>query len=236
KPSDDKVLGIAAVVKNDKYTDILEASLGSITIDNGTAQPPGIAAMPTPHIPELADLGKGDYSYASDNIPQKEYAQAEPVTQKPAAEEPVTNQTPVALPPATLNAGKGSLNLKKLNSFSDFVGRNEALQGNGSPDSQLRLEIEAPGKTIISLILRETVSQKVIWDTTNGNSAWLIAVTKKNKPVNNTDGSLGYKLGAGKEKLDLWLQDNHTIAAGKKELELVLGFDNNESLILPLER
>lgn len=240
KLSDGKVLSIATVLKDDKYSQALDASLNSITIDNGKAKTPDIAAIPTPHIPDLPKVGNGDYSYANDNIPQKEYAQATQMNNKTDEEKTGTPQeqaAPEKPDAATIqNTGNSSVKLKKINGFSDFVGRNEALLGNGSPDSQLELTIEAPDQTIISLILRETDTQNAIWDTTNGNSTWLIAVTKKNKLVNRADGSLLYKLGTEKEKLDLWLQDNHLLASGKKELELVLSFDNNTSLIIPMKR
>jgi len=235
KPSDGKVLAIVTALKDDKYADILEASLDTLTIDHGKSESPGIDALPEPHIPELSELGNGVYSYTPENIPQKAYAQVEPADNKTKVEEPAVTQPPVPQAAST-SIITGSLKLKRIKGFSDFVGRNEVQQGNGSPDSQLRLEINAPNKIITSLILRESVTKKTIWDTTSGNGTWLICMTKKNKSVNQADGTLWYTLGSEKETLDLWLQDNHIIAAGKKELELVLNFDNNESLILPLKR
>ena len=235
KPSDGKALTIVTALKDDKYADILEASLDTLTIDNGKAEPPGMDALPPPHIPELSELGNGKYSYTPENISQKEYVQADPVDNKTEVQKPAVTQLP-GHPAVSTSSSTGSLKLKKLKGFSDFVGRNETLQGNGSPDSQLRLEIKAENKTITSLILRKSDTKKTIWDTTSGNSTWLICVTKKNKPVNKADGTLWYTLGSEKEKLDLWLQDNHTIAAGKKKLELIISFENNESLIIPMER
>lgn len=240
KPSDGKPLSMATILKDDKYSNILNASIASLTIDKGKAPAPAIDARPTPHVPELADLGTGDYSYSSGNIPQKEYEQAKPPTPAKKEEPPATAQASV--PPEKQNtptlqaAGSGTLTLKKIKGFGDFVGRNETLQGDGSPDSQLRLEIQAADKTITGISLRETDTKNAVWDTTPGNDTWLIAVTKKNKPVSQPDGTLKYVLGAGNEKLDLWLADNHVLATGKKELELVLSFDNNESLIIPLKR
>jgi hypothetical protein len=240
KLSDGKVLAIATVLKDDKYAAILEAALASVTIDSGKSAVPGTDPIPDPHVPELLDLGSGDYHYSPDNIPQKEYTQLEPapnqtpreeagaVLAKPAPE----NVTPAAAEPMS----SGSLKLKKIKGFSDYVGRTEVLQGDGSPDSQLRLEITAPNQTITRLSIREKNTQHPIWDTENSSGVWRIAITQKNKPIYQGDEALRRTLGAGKEKYDLWLQDNHMLAAGKKELSLVVTFDNNKVLIIPLER
>ncbi|MBU1196618.1 MAG: hypothetical protein KKE62_10765 [Proteobacteria bacterium] len=238
KPSDGKDLGIATVLNDDKYEKILEAALTSVTVDKGKAPSPDMAAIPTPHIPELSDLGKGDYSYSSENIPQAEYEPAQ--SAQPAKKEEEPADTKVNIPPEKQTALTGqdtdSGTVTLIKGIGDFVGRSETLQGDGSSDTHLKLAIQAPNKTITGICLRETGTRNAIWDTTAGNDRWLVAVTKKNKVLNQPDGTLQYTLGAGNEKLDLWLQDNHVIAAGKKELELVLSFDNNESLILPLKR
>ncbi|WDP85675.1 MAG: hypothetical protein HUN05_11480 [Desulfobacter sp.] len=238
KPSDGKVLGIATVLKDDKYADILEASLSSIKIDQGKSDVPAISAGPAAHIPEVGDLGSGQLDYAPANIPQKEYEPAEQKTQavktEPAEGVVPPVPAPETQPTQTPDTGKTSLKLKK--GFGDFVGRNEAFRGNGSPDSRLRLEIQAPDQTITGLELREADTKALIWDTQSGNFAWLMGVTKKNKPITQTDGSIHYPLGKDREKLDLWVQDNHTIARGKKQLELLIRFDHNKSLIVPVER
>ncbi|ACN13941.1 hypothetical protein HRM2_08280 [Desulforapulum autotrophicum HRM2] len=238
-PSDSKVMGIATILKDEKYREILDASLNSVKIDSGKSDPPDRSAAPISNLPELSDLGKGAYSYSPNNIPQKEYAKAEPAVQAPQTGAVVSvGSVP---PDNTVGTGqaataRASLKLRKVKGASDFVGRNEVFQGNGSPDSQLKLEIEVPDRTITSLVLRQADTQKPVWDTIPDNKTWLMAVTQKNKAINRTDGSLQYTPGKGKEKLVLWLQDNHMIAAGKQELELVISFDNNESLIIPMER
>jgi hypothetical protein len=187
----------------------------------------------------LSELGKRAYSYSPNTNPQREYAKAEPAVQA-SRTEAVASVGSVP-PDNTLGTGqaataRASLKLRKVKGASDFVGRNEVFQGNGSPDSQLKLEIEVPDRTITSLVLRQADTQKPVWDTIPDNKTWLMAVTQKNKAINRADGSLQYTPGKGKEKLVLWLQDNHMIAAGKQELELVISFDNNESLIIPMER
>ncbi|SMD02298.1 hypothetical protein SAMN02746065_12211 [Desulfocicer vacuolatum DSM 3385] len=238
-PSDGKPLGILTVLEDEKYGDILDASLNSLKIDSGKSDPPDRSAGPVPAIPELSDLGSGTYSYSPAGIPQKEYAKADPPVSSSGTQDVVTPEGPPpenTLGTASTGSVKARIKLKKVKGFGDFVGRNERFQGDGSPDSQLRLEIEAPDKTIASLVVRQAGTPNAIWDTIPENRVWLVAVTKKNKPINLTDGSLGYTLGKKEEKLDLWLQDNHTIAAGKEQLELVIRFDNNESLILPMER
>lgn len=241
KLSDGKVLSIATILKDDKYASILEAALASVTIDKGKSAAPETDPRPTPHVPDMPDLAKGDYHYSPGTIlPKKEYTQAEPAPNPPLQEEPRAvlaaaspeNTNPVPAKPTS----SASLKLKKITGFGDYVGRNEMLQGDGSPDSQLQLAMTAPDQTIIRLTIRERATQKALWDTTDGNDVWLVAVTKKNKPIHQSDGSLRYTLGTEKEQLDLWLQDNHILAAGKKELEIVVEIDNNESLIIPMER
>ena len=130
----------------------------------------------------------------------------------------------------------GEIKPKQLKGYSDFVGRNEELEGNGSPDSHLVLDIQAPSKTINGLMLREKKSGQPIWDTFFGNCTWLVAVTKKNKLISGANGELTYDLNNSKETLDLWVQDNHTLAARKKQIELVIHFKNNQQLILELKR
>ncbi|MCP4119146.1 MAG: hypothetical protein GY737_27825 [Desulfobacteraceae bacterium] len=130
----------------------------------------------------------------------------------------------------------GEVKLKQLRGYGDFVGRNEALEGNGSPDSHLALDIQAPSRTIKGLMLRERKSGQPIWDTIFGNHTWLVAVTKKNKLISRANGELMYYLNGSKETLDLWVQDNHTLAARKKQIELVIHFNINPPLILALKR
>lgn len=129
----------------------------------------------------------------------------------------------------------GQAILKRLKGFGDYACRGEALRGDGSPDANLSLIVRAPGKSLTGLALRAKTDQRVMWDTKPNNKAWLVVVTRKGKRINKKDGTVNLALGSNEEKLDLWIQDNHTLARGKPPLELVMTFIDGRETVLNVE-
>ena len=139
---------------------------------------------------------------------------------------------PAAAPVPPSGSAAGEAILKRLKGFGDYACRGEALRRDGSPDANLGLVLRAPGRTLSALALRTAADKRVMWDTSPNNRVWLLVVTKNGKRVNKKDGTVNLVLNSSEEKLDLWVQDNHTLARGKQPLELVLTFiDGRESVI-----
>ena len=125
--------------------------------------------------------------------------------------------------------------MKRIRDSGDHVGRGEALRLNGSPDSQLSLAVLAPHKTLAGLVLRTVGDKKPQWDTTPGNGVWLLVVTRDGETVNRKDGTISLALGPAEQKLELWVQDNHTLARGKQGLELVMGFTDGQEVVVKVK-
>ncbi len=125
--------------------------------------------------------------------------------------------------------------MKRIRDSGDHVGRGEALRLNGSPDSQLSLAVLAPHKTLAGLVLRTVGDKKPQWDTTPGNGVWLLVVTRDGETVNRKGGTISLALGPAEQKLELWVQDNHTLARGKQGLELVMGFTDGQEVVVKVK-
>jgi hypothetical protein len=120
--------------------------------------------------------------------------------------------------------------LDRKRRYADFAGRGESVGANGSADTRFIMLINAPGTTITALSLSSLEDQKVLWDTTAGNQTWLLIMARKNKVLNQADGSIKLTLPEGEQKYDLWVQDNNSIAGGKTKFQLRITFDQGESL------
>ncbi len=129
---------------------------------------------------------------------------------------------------------KADVILKKLRGYGDFVGANENLKRNGSSDTQLKLSIDAPGKTITEIILKKQDTAQPLWDTVPNNNIWLLALSQKHKALNKKDGSIEYSLSSKKEIFDIWIQDRHIFATGKNNLILEILFQEGEKLEIPI--
>lgn len=131
------------------------------------------------------------------------------------------------------SGASGRVSLRK--GVADFVAARETPGPNGSADAVLRLEVTAPGKTIASLAMGPE-GGPAMWDTLSGNSAWLMGAGRKNTLLNRPDGGLNVPLGQGPDILDLYVQDNNTIAAGRTPLVVTVSFSDASVLQLPVER
>lgn len=208
--------------------------------ETATAEPIDIAELEKindlPPLPEAVPLEKtlgndrtGDDKAGGDGRPARDN-QVDRVARIPT-------KRPTEPAPAKISFGNvsGSVRLKRLKGFGDYAGRGETPRSDGSPEANLILTLNAPGRTLTGLTLRAVDNGQPIWDTVPGNRVWLVAVTDKGKRLNNKDGSLALKLGPDHRRLDLWVQDNHTLARGGRALELVADLDGKDRLILPVE-
>lgn len=140
---------------------------------------------------------------------------------------------PGAEPKAAASGAAGRAGLKR--GVADFVAAREAPGPNGSIDTVLGLEVTAPGMTIVSLAMGPQGAPPM-WDTLPDNGAWLMGAGRKNTLLNQPDGTLRLALGNGPEAFDLYVQDNHTIAAASAPLALTVTFEDGSVLELPVER
>ena len=236
--SDGKPLCIAASAKNDTWDKLVDTILASVKIGGGKAVAPDGPAAPESTLAVSGDVGSGNFVYADSDDDQIRYEHKMP---GPAAhQEPETSgvEPPAAPVIAEPPASTAELTIKKLRGFSDFTGRNEILQADGSPDTWLKLKIEgAQDLRITGLALKNAKTKALVWDTDSGNAAWLLVAAKKNKSLNEAEtGALDWPVDGSPALLDLYLQDNNTIAAGKQRFELVISFDNSTTLVVPMER
>lgn len=120
----------------------------------------------------------------------------------------------------------------KKKGFLDYVGRNKKLKRNGSPDSQFRLHISAPGKTLVGLKIINTDGQASNWNTLFSEAGWLLCVAKKGKFLNKKSGEIQIALDNKPEKFDIYVQDNNSIAVGKTNYEMVLIFKDGTNMAM----
>jgi len=116
----------------------------------------------------------------------------------------------------------------------DYAQKSEKLRGDGYPDTHFRLILNAPGKTIKWLEIRNTNGQLSVWDTKPNNGVWLIVVVYDGIVLNHSDGSFEAILPEGKRTFDLYLQDNGSIAAGNTSYKLTVGFADGRILSFPV--
>jgi hypothetical protein len=174
---------------------------------------------------------------APETSPATEAATAPPVAQEisPATEKATAPPAaPAGQPAAKPSEPETRAWLVNIKGSGDYVGRGEALKGDGSPDVHIRLSIFAPGKTISSFSLMSTSGQAAAWDTLPGNDIWLMAVKRGNELLNKPDGSVSIAMQAQGDLFDLWLQDNNAFAGGKTGFTLTVAFVDGDSLSLPL--
>ncbi|MGI6251867.1 MAG: hypothetical protein ACOYJV_00330 [Aminivibrio sp.] len=105
----------------------------------------------------------------------------------------------------------------------DLTGANEKLAGDGAPDESIQVVVQGAGK--LTGVTVKSARGGAEWDTLPGNEAWLVAVTSKDKVLNNKDGSIEAEI-KGKTTLDLWLTDNGTIKRGRSAFEVLLVFSD----------
>lgn len=92
----------------------------------------------------------------------------------------------------------------------DYVGEGEALAGNLNRD--YRFDIKLQGKGTITGIRLVNTTRGGEWDTIPGNGRWLLAVTKPGGGVlNASNGSVRIPF-EGPTNLQLWVEDNRTLA------------------------
>ena len=130
----------------------------------------------------------------------------------------------------------GRVNLVTVTSSQDYVGANEALQRSGRNDVQFRLAVSAAGRTLTGLELRNTDGQYSVWDTLPGNGMWLMAVTQGGRLLNDAQGRLVPTPlpPSGEATLDLYVEDNGSVAGGQTHYQLTLLFQDGSRQVLPV--
>ena len=105
----------------------------------------------------------------------------------------------------------------------DLVGGGESVAPDGRKDALISLRL-SPGGTVTALTVHNVDGQKARWDTTPGNSFWVLGVADKDKPgelLNKADGSIEVRLDRPEELL-LYLCDNGAVHDGKTRFSVTV--------------
>jgi hypothetical protein len=140
------------------------------------------------------------------------------------------NRTP---PPSA--AARGTAVLLGPQFGGDMVGRNEAFQGNGRRDRIFRARINAPGRTIVAVEVRNINGAFSVWDTKPGNGRWLGAVRAGGRTMNQRDGSVNFRLGQGTVSLDFYVEDAGSIAGGRTRFRMTVFFARGNPLVMDVD-
>jgi hypothetical protein len=123
-----------------------------------------------------------------------------------------------------------------IESPRNLVGSGETLVADGAPDAHFRIHIMAPGKTLTGLEIINTSGQYSVWDTIPGNGFWVMAVVQGEKLQNDASGGIKIVLPKEEEILDLYVQDNGSIAGKGTNFKLTLMFADGSKVSIPVSR
>lgn len=118
--------------------------------------------------------------------------------------------------------------LSSSDSRHNFVGPNEKLQPGGNRDQGIDLELEGQGQ-VRTISVQSVSGRFAAWDTLPANRRWLVAVVHKDRPLNESDGGVAFRI-RGKTKLTLWLEDNGSIAAGDSTFKVTVRFSDGKEI------
>ncbi len=133
------------------------------------------------------------------------------------------------------NGSKGRFRLVAADSGQNWVGPNEIFQSGGHNDAHFQAVILAPDKLITDMEIRNVNGQYSVWDTKPANGMWLSTIAVEGRAINNSDGSLSYKLGAGETTFDVYCEDNGSANGGATTYRLTIGFATGDPLVLEME-
>jgi hypothetical protein len=223
---------VLAAISSDwrRYGPLLEACMNSLQ-KGDTAKTPD--ASPDPPGPQGGPL---EYTaQAVDTKPQGNQNKVVIIKGQPGKGKKKQDQQGLGRSSQAAKGGRQEskpleVHLMRKRGFADFTGRGEKPGANGSADVRLVMHVDAPGETITSVSISTMADQKVVWDTTPGNQTWLLVMTHKNKVLNQKDGNLRHTLPKGRQKYDVWVQDNNSIAAEKARFKLTVVLESGRKL------
>lgn len=135
--------------------------------------------------------------------------------------------TPYSAPAQTGDGDFAEAVLAGVGTF-DYVGEGEALAGNMNRD--YRFDIKLQGKGTITGIRLVNTTKGGEWDTIPGNGRWQLAVTKPGGGVlNASNGSVRIPF-EGTTNLQLWVEDNGTLADPASAWRITLALSDGRLL------
>lgn len=119
----------------------------------------------------------------------------------------------------------------------DFVNQSEEMLKDGVKDHQFRILLDQFGGMEIDwLEIRNVRGQPSVWDTIPRNQKWLVVVINSGEIMNQSDGTLNVTIPEGLVILDLLVQDNGSIRAGKTNYVINIFFKNGQYVTIPVEK
>ena len=125
--------------------------------------------------------------------------------------------------------------LYKLKSGSDYVGWGEELRPNGSADACFRVHLNEPGRTLVGFVLENMDGLQSRWTTSPRRGVWRMAVVKDGDLLSKrSQKGLSLKLAEGETVLELFVQDNNSLAGGKTNYLLTVEMSDHQNIGIPI--
>ena len=134
---------------------------------------------------------------------------------------PPQPQPPQPQPPAQ---GQARLLGVYATSSADYVGRGEAMSGNGQNDARFRVGVAMGGEILNGVEIRSTGGIFSVWDTLPGNGHWSTAVVIGGRHMNPGPGIVYTALGGGETVIDLYAEQNGAIGNAGTGFRITLSF------------
>lgn len=164
-----------------------------------------------------------------------------PPISQPKPPQPTVQPTPQPTPPPTPTAKPEAKPVNrayvyKKRSGRDYVGRNRRLTPNGSPDAWFQVRLAASDRRATGFKIVNLNGQASSWSSAPGPKDWLLVTAKGGKLLSKPDHRLYIDLTQPETVLDLFVQDNNSLAAGRTDYELIVLFEKGQPLRIPIEK
>lgn len=176
-----------------------------------------------------APTTKYDFKIDSDQWPSAN----QPVAPSPpvlAIQPPPTTLAPAPAKPASPAEARAYLHKKR--SGRDYVGRNRRLAPNGSPDAWFRVHLPASDRRVTGFTITNVNGQTSRWSSRPGPKDWLLVAAKGGKQLSRSDQQLYIALDDPETVIDLFVQDNNSLAGGKTDYQLTVRYESGQPLTL----
>lgn len=190
------------------------------------------------HRPHLETLNKILASIRPTGQPDLTQPPAPPIGQPRIPAPPTVKPSPAPPAPAVRPEAKvvNRAYIFKKKSGRDYVGRNRRLAPNGSPDAWFQVRLAASDRRATGFKIVNRNGQASSWSSVPGPKDWLLAAAQGGKLLSKPDHRLFIDLSQPETVLDLFVQDNNSLAAGHTDYELIVTFEKGQPISIPIEK